>query len=291
MTAPVPATNPPATELTGTDRPATDAPVALDPAARYAPDPARAILRVTGPDRIAFLQGMVTQDVNRLPDHGILYAALLTPQGKYLADFFLVAADAAVLVDVAGDLADDLQRRLTMYKLRSKITLERVDLPVTRGIGPAPEGALPDPRDPSLGWRLYGAALNQGEAPDWDALRIAARVPETGRELQPNESFILELGFERLNGVDFRKGCYVGQEVTARMRHKTTLRKGLVRVRLDGPAESGTELLTEDGKPAGTLHTVAGDRGLAWLRFDRAAGGLTAGAARVTADLDSVAGG
>ncbi len=261
-------------------------PIPLDPAARCAPDPGRAILRITGPDRVPFLQGLVTQDVNRLTQSGIVYAALLTPQGKYLADFFLVAEEAAVLLDVSAPLADDLEKRLTLYKLRSKVTVERVDLPVTRGTGPAPEGAVADPRDPSLGWRLYGAALDQGAAPDWDALRIAARVPEAGAELQPNDSFILEMGFERLGGVDFRKGCYVGQEVTARMRHKTTLRKGLVRVQIDGLVAPGTEVLTEDGKPAGTLHTVAGDRGLAWLRFDRADGPLVAGQARLTAELD-----
>ena len=262
---------------------------ALDPAVRCAPDPGRAILRVTGPDRIPFLQGMVTQDVNRLPDRGILYAALLTPQGKYLADFFLVDDGEGVLIDVAAPLAGDTEKRLALYKLRSKVDIARADLPVTRGLGPAPEGAFPDPRDASLGWRLYGQGLSQGEAPDWDALRIAARVPEAGAELVPNDSFILEMGFERLNGVDFRKGCYVGQEVTARMRHKTTLRKGLVRVRIDGNAAPGSEVQTEDGKPAGTLHTVAGDRGLAWLRFDRAEKPLRAGAARITAELDTAA--
>jgi len=267
--------------------PALDSP-ALDPATRCAPDTARTILRVTGAERAAFLQGLVTQDVNRLADRGIIYAALLTPQGKYLADFFLIAWDDAILIDVATEQADDLERRLTLYKLRSKVVIERADLPVTRGIGPAPDGALPDPRDPMLGWRLYGATLAQGAPPDWDALRVAARAPEAGAELIPNDSFILEMGFERLGGVDFRKGCYVGQEVTARMRHKTTLRKGLIRVRIDGIVEPGTELLTEDGKTAGTLHTVAGDRGLAWLRFDRATGPLTAGAAQVTAELDPV---
>ncbi len=266
-------------------RPAADS--TLDPAARCAPDPGRVLLRVTGPDCTAFLQGMVTQDVNKLAERGILYAALLTPQGKYLADFFLVADGEAVLIDVAEGLAADLERRFALYKLRSKVAIARTEMPVTRGIGPAPAGALADPRDPTLGWRLYGAALSQGAAIDWDALRIAARVPESGVELVPNDSFILEMGFERLGGVDFRKGCYVGQEVTARMRHKTTLRKGLVRVRIEGAAEPGAEVVTETGKPAGTLHTVSGERGLAWLRFDRAEGPLRAGEARLQADFDA----
>jgi tRNA-modifying protein YgfZ len=151
---------------------------ALHPDARCAPDPGRAILRVTGPDRAAFLQGMVTQDMNRLAARGILYAALLTPQGKYLADFFLVAEeDDAVLIDVAEGPAADLEKRLALYKLRSKVTIERVAMPVTRGTGPAPEGALPDPRDATLGWRLYGAALTQGEEPDWDACASRPACP------------------------------------------------------------------------------------------------------------------
>jgi hypothetical protein len=99
-------------------------------------------------------------------------------------------------------------------------------------------------------------------------------VPESGIELT-TDSYPLEMGLDRLNGVDFRKGCYVGQEVTARMRHKTELKKGLARLRLGGPATCGAEVLSGD-KPAGTLHTVSGDRALAWLRYDRAAGPLSA---------------
>ena len=255
---------------------------------RCAPAPNRAILRVGGPERLAFLQGLVTNDVNRLAAQGIVYAAILTPQGKFLADFFLVADGESVLVDTDAALADDLLRRLTLYRLRSKVTIERVDMPVTRGLGPAPQGALNDPRHPGMGWRLYGESLEQGEPVDWDARRVRACVPETGAELIPGESYILEQGFERLDGVDFRKGCYVGQEVTARMHHKTELRKGLVRVTLDGEApEPGTPITTGDGKPAGVLHTRAGNHALAWLRHDRAGGVLHAGQATVQWDRET----
>lgn len=253
----------------------TDAPLAC------APDPDRALLRVTGPDRLKFLQGLVTNDMGRLARDGILYAALLTPQGKYLTDFFLVAEPDAVLIDAPASAAGDLARRLGLYKLRSQVEIAPAALPVTRGTGPAPEGALADPRHPGMGWRLYGQARSAGAPPDWDALRIAHLVPEHGRELIPGESYILELGFARLNGVDFRKGCYVGQEITARMHHKTELRKGLAAVELTGPAEPGTPLLTPDGREAGVLGTVADGRGLAWVRFDRTAGPLRAGAAGV----------
>lgn len=243
---------------------------------RCAPAADRAILRIGGEGRLAFLQGLVTNDVKKLAGQGILYAAQLTPQGKFLADFFLVAQPDAVLVDIDATLADAMEKRLVLYRLRSKVTIERIDMAVTRGIGPAPDVALPDPRHPFLGWRLYGAALTRGAAVDWDGLRVAACVPETGAELIPGESFILEQGFDRIAGVDFRKGCYVGQEVTARMHLKTELRKGLVRVVIEGAAVPGSSIMTDDGKPAGTLHTRAGDRALAWLRHDRAEGRLHA---------------
>ena len=119
---------------------------------------------------------------------------------------------------------------------------------------------------------------------DWEAIRVAHCIPETLAELIPNETFPLEAGFERLHGVDFRKGCYVGQEVTARMKHKTELRKGLTTVSVAGEATAGTPILTADGREAGVLHTRAGDRAIAYLRFDRIGAGLTAGGAPVTAD-------
>lgn len=258
--------------------------VTLAPETRCAPVPGRAFLRVTGPDREKFLQGLVTQDVGRVAREGIGYAAMLTPQGKLIVDFLLVAEPESVLIDVAEGHAADLAQRLTMFRLRSKVAIEPAEMAVTRGLGPRPEGALDDPRHPSLGWRLYGAALSQGAPVDWDALRIAALVPETGAELVPGDSFILELGFERLKGVDFRKGCYVGQEVTARMHHKTELRRRLVSVRVSGAVPPGTPILMADGREAGVIYSQAGGRGLALMRMDRAGGALTAGDATVTVD-------
>ncbi len=238
----------------------------------------RRIFRLTGPETQEFLQGLVTNDVKGL-ERGIVYAAMLTPQGKYLADFFLVPeGEEAVLLDVAAPLADGLVQRLNMYKLRAKVTIEETDLKLRRGTGPAPEGAFDDPRHPALGWRLYGAEAGD-DGTDWTALRVKHLVPESGEELHP-DTFILEAGLPRLNGVDFRKGCYVGQEVTARMHHKTELRKGLARVAVEGAAEPGTEI-TLDGKHVGVLHSRAGDEAIAYLRFDRAKGEMQAGEARV----------
>ncbi len=250
----------------------------------------RAVLRVSGPEARDFLQGVVTNDVGRV-DVGPTYAALLNPQGKYLFDFLMIGDGADILLDVKADAADSLARRLGLYRLRAKVAIEPTDLAVVVGIGaPAPDGALPDPRDASLGWRLYTAdpaAVLAGIAPldpaEWHALRIERAVPETGIELVPEDTYILEAGFERLGGVDFRKGCYVGQEVVARMKHKTELRKGLAPVRVEGEAPPpGTEITAEDGRAAGTLYSTAGDLGLAHLRFDRADGPMTAGSARVS---------
>ncbi|SFI61581.1 YgfZ/GcvT domain-containing protein [Jannaschia pohangensis] len=226
----------------------------------------RVILRVSGTDRAKFLHGLLTRDV---PETGLGYAALLSPQGKYLADFLTFQDGDACYLDVDAGLAPGLVQRLGMYRLRAAVAIDDSGMSVARGLGDAPDGALPDPR-PGMGWRHYGAT---GETGDFDAARVEHLIPESGIELIPNESYILEMGFERLGGVDFRKGCYVGQEVTARMKHKTELRKGLGRVQ--GAVAQGAAI-TSGGKPVGTVHTVSGDRALAYLRFDRAEGMETA---------------
>ena len=247
------------------------------------PDPDRAVLRVAGADAETLLQDLVTNNIEGLAPGRLVYAALLTPQGKYLFDFFIQAADGGFLIDIAKARAPAFAQRLAMYRLRRDAAIETTDLDVTLiwGGDASPEGALADPRDSGLGWRIYGPAPEAtATRADYDALRVRLCAPETGRELIEDQTYILEAGFERLNGVDFRKGCYVGQEVTARMKHKTELKKGLARVTIDGAAEEGTAL-TVEGRPAGTLFTVAGGEGLAHLRFDRAAGEMDAGGATV----------
>ncbi|MEM8754341.1 MAG: folate-binding protein [Pseudomonadota bacterium] len=244
-------------------------------------DGTRAVLKVGGADARALLQDLVTNDLDRLESDDLIYAALLTPQGKYLFDFLMFAEGEAIMIDVAADRAPALAQRLTLYKLRRDMEIAATDLAVALLWGDAapPEGARRDPRDPALGWRLYAEApalsgIEPATPADYDALRVALAVPATGAELQENDSYILEQGFERLGGVDFRKGCYVGQEVTSRMKHKTDLKKGLVRVRVEGASPGAA--LTAGGRPAGVLHTVAGAEGLAHLRFDRAGAPLDA---------------
>lgn len=236
----------------------------------------RTVLRIGGADAHGFLQGLVTRDAG----DGLTYSALLTPQGKYLADFFLLDRGEDVLLDVKTDIAPAVAQRLSMYRLRANVVIEEAELAVVRGLGDAPDGAFADPRDETLGWRAYG--LEGGDpVTDWDAIRVAACVPETGIELVPSDTYILEASFDRLSGVDHKKGCYVGQEVTARMKHKTELKKGFVTVDVTGAAPVGTEILAGE-RPAGTLYTQAGGQGIAYLRYDRAKGVMTAGDAHVS---------
>ncbi|WP_271947937.1 YgfZ/GcvT domain-containing protein [Ruegeria faecimaris] len=240
--------------------------------------PNRRILRLTGADVYSFLQGLVTNDIAGL-DRGLVYTALLTPQGKYLADFFLKREGDDILLDVAEVIADGLIKRLSMYKLRADLTIEASDLNLQRGTGLAPDGALPDPRHSGMGWRAYTEDAEGEDGTDWNAIRVLHCIPETGIELT-EDSYILESGFELLNGVDFKKGCYVGQEVTARMKHKTELRKGLRTVLVAGTTPVGTEI-TADGKSVGRLFTQADGQGIAYLRLDRAKGDMQAGDANV----------
>jgi folate-binding protein YgfZ len=239
----------------------------------------RRILRLSGKDTHDFLQGLVTNDVNKVDD-GLVYAAILTPQGKYIADFFLLSDGDDILMDTDAVQTDALVQRLSMYKLRADVQIKEASLHVHRGLGQAPDDGFTDPRSANLGWRAY----REDQAPvmdtDWTAIQVGNTIPISAIDLT-SDTFILEAGFERLNGVDFRKGCYVGQEVTARMKHKTELRKGLAQVQITGDADPGDEIFA-NGKPAGTLLSRSGDIAIAYLRFDRASGPMQAGDATVT---------
>ena len=223
----------------------------------------RKIFRVTGDDRIKFLNALLTRDV---PDTGLAYAALQSPQGKFLADFFLWQHGEAVMMDIATALVDDVLQKLTLYRLRSNVQFEESTLKLSRGVGDPPAGAWPDPRHENLGWRLYSDHVGTNQT-DWDKIRITEGIPDIGTEMIVGDSYILEFGFERLNGVDFTKGCFVGQEIVARMKHKTTLRKGLATIRLSGPVTPGQPVVA-GLRQIGRLGTVSEDLALAYLRFD-----------------------
>ncbi|WP_374763704.1 CAF17-like 4Fe-4S cluster assembly/insertion protein YgfZ [Yunchengibacter salinarum] len=262
----------------------------------------RGVIALGGSERVSFLQGLVTNDVTRAAPGQAVYAAMLTPQGKLLHDMLIFADADRLLLDVERDRMDALVKRLTMYKLRADVSVTPLDsLTVwqvldTGGNLPAnalPDAAIasPDPRHHALGHR---ALLPAGSAPDapglpleqLDETRVRLGVPDGSRDMAVEKDFWLETGAERLNGVDFHKGCYVGQELTARMKYRTELKKTLMPVRLEGSAEPGTDIHNADGKAAGTLRFVAGGVGLALLRFDRLSGALTAGDATVYAQKE-----
>ena len=225
----------------------------------------RKILELKGSDCKKFLQNLISNDINLL-DKGLVYSALLTPQGKYIADFFVVPLEDGIGIDVHVELAQTLLERFKIYKLRSDVEIKVADISVAMGLTNPPKDSLSDPRHPKLGWRLYSKDAKEFDQPvNWTKLRVDYVIPEYGSELN-DESYILEMGFERLHGVDFKKGCYIGQEVTARMKHKTELRKGLVKISSEQDISNGEKLLLND-KPVGSVLTTYGKSALAYVRL------------------------
>ncbi len=265
--------------------------------AAFLPD--RGAIKVAGEDARDFLNGLVTTDVALVRPGVGRFAALLTPQGKIIADFLITEAPAGhgggFLIDAPRPLAQALSDKLGFYKLRAKVTVENLSdslgvLAVWDG-EPAmkPDLAFADPRSDALGWRilipeelkqkvadLIGADLVDSEA--YEVHRITNGAPRGGLDFMYGDAFPHETNMDRLHGVDFDKGCYVGQEVVSRMQHRGTARTRSVRVTLeDFSPEPGTTILAGD-KPVGTMGSTAGGRGIALIRTDRVADALDAGA-------------
>lgn len=236
----------------------------------------RAVLAIAGADSRPFLQGLLTQDVDRLAPDRPLYAGLLSPQGKALFDMLLFAgAGDSVLVDVAADRAAALARRLGMYKLRKAVTIAPTDLAVWAGWDGDGEGAA-DPRDPALGRRWLAPSAEDDGSALYAAHRRTIGVPET-LEIGEDQLLWLETGADLLGGVSFTKGCYVGQENTARMHHRDKVRRRLVPVTLAGESGDGT-VRDAEGRSVGSLRgPVAAGQGFAHLRLEAIAGPLFVG--------------
>jgi folate-binding protein YgfZ len=259
----------------------------------------RAALEVAGPDRCSFLQGLVSNDVERVAPDRALYAALLTAQGKYLHDFFITEIDGAFLLDAEAARLADLKRRLGLYRLRAKVTLgetgERymvaaafgADALSLLGLPDEPGAALPfaggiayvDPRLPALGARLLlrrgtglapleslGFAVDDGSG--YDRLRLSLGVPDGSRDLPVEKAILLEAGFDELNGVDWQKGCYIGQELTARTKYRALIKKRLMPVAVEGPLPAaGTPVMLGE-QEAGEMRSGLDGLGLALLRVE-----------------------
>ncbi|HWZ37541.1 MAG TPA: folate-binding protein [Bradyrhizobium sp.] len=267
----------------------------------------RGVVKVTGEDARNFLNGLVTTDLTQLAPGLGRFGALLTPQGKIIVDFLITEAPAGhgggFLIDCPRALAKGLADKLGFYKLRAKVAVENLSdsLGVIAAWGGEPvikpDLAFADPRDAAaLGWRilapqdlaqkvadLVGAELVDGAA--YEAHRIATGVPRGGLDFMYGDAFPHETNMDRLHGIDFDKGCYVGQEVVSRMQHRGTARTRTVRVTLDGaPPEAGSPVLAGD-KPVGTMGSTSGQNGLALIRTDRATDALDAGLALTAGGL------
>ena len=235
----------------------------------------RAVLRVAGVDARAFLQGLVTADIDVLAADRPLYAGLLSPQGKALFDFLLFdGGDGAVLIDVAAGRAALLAKRLAMYRLRKAVEIAPVDAAVHAAWGGEGEGKRIDPRLAELGARWIGAAsAAAGAGADaYDAHRLARGVPGS-IDIGSDELLWLETSADLLHGVSFTKGCYVGQENTARMHHRDKVRRRLLPVRFAGDPGDGT-ITDARGRTAGSLRTHRDGVGIAHLRVETTAGPL-----------------
>ena len=242
----------------------------------------RAVLAVEGPDAVAFLQGLITHDASLLAADRPLFAGLLSPQGKALFDFHLHAgADGAILIDVLAARADALLKRLSMYRLRKAVTLSRRDDLAVLACWPA-NAAPADARCTELGARWIGAAGSAAAGTDaYDAHRHAVGVPDSA-DIGSDELLWLETGADLLNGVSFTKGCYVGQENTARMHHRDKVRRRLVPVTLDGDPGDAGEVRDGEGRACGRLRSRRGDLAIVHLRLEAADDPLWLGDAAVT---------
>jgi len=237
----------------------------------------RAAVALNGPEAAGFLQGLITNNIHAAEGGKAIYAALLTPQGKYLFDFFIFGAGEGFLFDCEAARLDELIKRLTFYKLRADVTIEDIsgktdiwafaDDPGLKG------SVYPDPRiDGRMGFRGF---LPKGEKveetwafEDYEAARLGLGLPDGSRDIEVDKRFILEANFAELGGVDFNKGCYVGQEMTARMTYRGSLKKRLLPVTLGGALPAPGDALLSGGKDAGHFCSGAGNAAIALIRLE-----------------------
>ena len=273
----------------------------------------RGLLRLTGSDAKPFLQGLISNDTKKLASNRAIHAALLSPQGKYLHDFFLAEWENGLYLDCEAARRDDLKRRLSIYKLRSQIAIaeaepglavfalfgtgaiEAVKLEPKPGAARLFAGGIAyvDPRLAAAGLRailtaadaertLHSAGFMPGGAEDYERLRLGLGLPNGSLDLDVDKTVLLEAGFEELNGVDFSKGCYMGQEVTARTKYRGLIKRHLLQVTIEGtPPPRGAPLLM-DGIEVGEMRSSCGDLGLALVHLDRFAEATARGASLVS---------
>lgn len=266
----------------------------------------RAFLKIDGQETLTFLQGLLSQDVEKVTPERSAYGALLTPQGKFLHDLFLTAHEGGVVLECEARRLDDLAMRLKRYRLRAKIQITPLEdwaaavVFGAPGLGAAGDtvrsgdvATYADPRLAALGQRVVGpsaavrAAVEDHAAAtlaDYARFRLSKGVPEGSDDIAVDRGFLLENGFDELNGVDWEKGCYVGQELTARTKYRGLVKRRLMPVRIDGPAPEVGAGLDFEGKNAGEMRSATGDRGLALVRLDAWRAAAAAGAPLAAGD-------
>jgi folate-binding protein YgfZ len=241
----------------------------------------RAVIALEGADWRGFLQGLLTQDVETLAPGEARFAALLTPQGRLLYDLFVVGREDGALLDVAAEHRDALVQRLTMYRLRAKVEIAAADTPVFALFAAHPGasgdpsglsvGMTGDPRLPALGWRAYGQRDADADEAAYDAHRLKLGVPGAA-DWGTERTYPIEANFDLLNGIDFKKGCFVGQETTSRMKRRGQVKSRMLPIVFDGPAPAfGAEVLAGERRAGEALGGGEG-RAMALLRLDRALG-------------------
>jgi len=255
---------------------------------RLARLPERGVIEITGDDRVTFLQGLVSNDVTEARPGLAIWAALLTPQGKWLADFFILAEPDRLLLDAERAQLQALVQRLSRFRLRSKAVIAlRDELSVyATWDGEWTSGgiAAPDPRLPEAGWRVLAAEPLQttANADEWDRHRLALGLPDGSRDLDAEKTVLLEAGFDELSGISWTKGCYMGQELTARTKYRGLVKRRLVPVEVEGPLPAPATPVLRDGAEVGTMRSGRDGRGLAVLRLEAMRDRLACGEAWLT---------
>jgi len=239
--------------------------------------PDRAVVAIEGADRVSFLQGLVSNDVALAAPGQAVWTALLTPQGRWLADFFILSDGERLLLDCERAQAEMIIAKLSRFKLRAKVTLALTDWHVAVAWNGTPDLGIfaPDPRLPDAGFRVLSPTPIAGNAREtgWQLHRISLGLPDGTRDLEPERTLLLEAGFDELHGVSWTKGCYMGQELTARTRYRGLVKRRLLPVLGDADLNPGP--VFDGDQVVGDIRSTAGNRGMAMLRLDHLDAALT----------------
>ncbi|WP_417832208.1 YgfZ/GcvT domain-containing protein [Terasakiella sp.] len=258
----------------------------------YCKLPNRAVLKIEGEDRLDFLQGLISNDVNKVTATDGIYAAFLTPQGKFLCDFFIAQENDALLLDIDAEAMPAFKKKLMMYKLRANVAIADVsaqyEVFAAFGDKTTQSGVFADPRLEEAGYRAIlpnGQDIENAEPvpfETYELMRIQLGLPDGARDMTVEKSILLENGFDELHGVDWNKGCYMGQELTARTKYRALIRKRLFPVMVEGDLPApGTEITSGD-KVVGEIHSGIQNMALATLKLDALDDELSANGAKLT---------